>query len=815
MIKQIQTIVSDLNTITNYAKKENLVTEVVDKLDLFTALAEIKDKKLAEKQVTALSSYLLFNQLLFYRIYQKKMESRKGNSPLLELDKITKLEDIQVYFDAITDIDFKSIYRPNILGHIQENKQIIDVLNQAIQAIKLLRAEHITHDLAGRFFHDLIPYEVRKILAAYYTHPNSADLLAGLTIRSWDNAIIDPACGSGTLLVSSYVAKFNLYKETHGYENLKSIHKQFLENDITGLDIMPFASHLSTINLAMQNIEQDTNIVRIASMDSLELAPNLKKTSFVKGKGIEVTGFEKSMQITLTNQVAWSKKRGSVSMDGAGSTFYLRPLDVVIMNPPFSDREKMPKDMRDKLIENSTLRDIAGGNVNLWGYFIALADLLLKKDGKLGAVIPINVARGRATENIRKHLLNNYSCQFIIIPIEDNAFSEGASFKDVLYIAEKRKPRTQDYTAIVTIKVSLKNMKNEEVQGIVNELKECYLSFKEKQGQLFDIRFVKTKELLDYAHNMMPLIGFKTWENSEILDDFLTSVRRKAKGKLIKIDRNIVREGFHASPAGLSELVFITKPTDKSRTEKAFLILRKKDSKSLGVEIKNSSITLNVPISKTKPALRTLTAVSRFNVQDVDYVLFQEPRGFNKVLQLSKWKGDFDWFLQSRNVTDKSSYVVVGRRFRPNSVNTHHFAFCSKKKVVAPDTFKMLDFNTTDEALVQTLILNSSITMANILLFREQTTGGFTDIRESELTSFDVFDFSKLNASEIRELKKASEAFGKKRFPSIGEQYMTSNELRRKLDTVILKSLNFEKDEIDSVLSGVYKAIADELNRKD
>ena len=199
IVRLIERYVKDLNAIIYQIKTEELISEVVDKLDLFSSIGEIKDKETAKKQVINLASYLLFNQLLFYHIYKRK----SGREELPELDEITNVSDLQRYFDRITDIDYQSIYRVNILRHIPNREVVIDTLNEVIKAIKLLRAEHITSDLAGRFFHDLIPYEVRKVLAAFYTHPVAAEILAGLTIDSWDETVIDPACGSGTLLVAA------------------------------------------------------------------------------------------------------------------------------------------------------------------------------------------------------------------------------------------------------------------------------------------------------------------------------------------------------------------------------------------------------------------------------------------------------------------------------------------------------------------------------------------------------------------------------------------------------------------------------------
>jgi len=399
VVNLIGKYVIDLNSVIYQIKTDELVAEVVDKLDLFCSIGEISDEKTAKNQVVNLASYLLFNQLLFYHIYKRKTQDNR----LDELHEIDKVSDIQDFISAITDIDYQPIYQVNILGHIPEKTVAIRTLNEVIKSIKLLRAEHITHDLAGRFFSDLIPFEVRKILAAFYTHPAAAEMLAGLTVESWDEEVIDPACGSGTLLVSAYKKKLELYKKLYGFKDIGKIHKEFVEEDITGIDIMPFAAHIATLNLITQNIEQRTDKVRIAAQDSLSLA-HTTKLAFLTGKGIEISPFTREIQETLFQMSGQKREaKGALAMAGKSKGFYLKPVDVVIMNPPFSDREKMPADMRKKLKKNISLISICGNRVNLWGFFLALADLVLKPEGKIGAVLPINIARGEATDKIRTH----------------------------------------------------------------------------------------------------------------------------------------------------------------------------------------------------------------------------------------------------------------------------------------------------------------------------------------------------------------------------------------------------------------------------
>ncbi len=809
-VKLIGNYATDLNSVVYQIRTDELIAEVVNKLDLFASIGEIKEKEAAKNQVISLASFLLFNQLLFYHVYTKKAKDNE----LPEMEEIESLKDIQNYFDLITAIDYKSIYRTNLLAHIPETKSVLDVINEVIKAIKLLRAEYISHDLAGRFFHDLIPFEVRKILAAFYTHPNSADLLTGLAIDNFDSTVIDPACGSGTLLVSSYKSKKKLYTEANSSANLKKLHKQFLENEITGIDLMPFAAHISTLNLAMQNIEQPTNIVRIASMDSLTLSEKLRNKEFKSGHGLKISGFEHSIQSQLTGSNVIIKKHGAVSAEGKGKGFYLAPSDLVIMNPPFSDREKMPAEMREKINENEVLNRVSGNRVNLWGSFMALSDLLLKTNGKVAAVIPINIARGEATKKIRQYMLKNYSLQYLVKPLEDEAFSEGSSFKDVLFIGRKRKPLPGDYTEIVTIKTSIKSLPPEAVSGLISRIRNSYEKKEPLNTGTVETEFLETVKLAQYENNLMPIIGFLSTSNKKVLDNFLTRVRERAGKKLMKLSSSMISEGFHASPSGLSELVFITKPLDSSRIERAFLIAESENEKEVSVKIKGLNESFPVARSKLKPALRTLTAVKSMDASNTDYVLIDPPDNFRTILNLSKWEGSFDWPKHRENVRKKTSNVVVGRRFRPNSKNTHHFAFYSEKGILSPHTFKLINFKDIAEAKIQVLILNSTLTMANILSFREQTTGGFTDIMESELVLFDIFDTAKLPNSTKAVLLNLFNDISDSEFPSILDQYISTDEKRLKLDVGILSALGFNEEEAREMLFPLYDAIIAELKTK-
>jgi hypothetical protein len=147
---------------------------------------------------------------------------------------------------------------------------------------------------------------------------------------------------------------------------------------------------------------------------------------------------------------------------------------------------------------------------------------------------------------------------------------------------------------------------------------------------------------------------------------------------------NLVMEGFHASPAGLSQLTFITRETSTDRTKRAFLILKKEDENNIEAIVKDSNLTFQIPKSSLLPALRTLTSANSFYVdRDKDYFVREHFKGFESLLTFSKWKDKkgVNWDLIRKEASEKATNLALTRRFRPNSANTHFYAFVSDKKI--------------------------------------------------------------------------------------------------------------------------------------
>lgn len=130
------------------------------------------------------------------------------------------------------------------------------------------------------------------------------------------------------------------------------------------------------------------------------------------------------------------------------------------------------------------------------------------------------------------------------------------------------------------LKKSLSEISLEDAEEIVEKIREI----RPKVGLVysndnFEMYFVSYRDILANRENLMPFIWSSRVSTVLTFERFLSLIKERAKDKLVKIKKEQLMDGFHTSPKGLSEIVYITRPIDKSRISRAFLILEKEGKK--------------------------------------------------------------------------------------------------------------------------------------------------------------------------------------------------------------------------------------------
>ncbi|MEM2935927.1 MAG: hypothetical protein QW231_01975, partial [Candidatus Bathyarchaeia archaeon] len=102
------------------------------------------------------ATYLLINQILFYHVLSRTDQ----RYPSIDETKIGRPGDLARYFNEVLKVDYTSTFGFDVASRLPENAT--EVVRKVIKVVNALAPEKIRHDVLGKVFHELIPFEVRK-----------------------------------------------------------------------------------------------------------------------------------------------------------------------------------------------------------------------------------------------------------------------------------------------------------------------------------------------------------------------------------------------------------------------------------------------------------------------------------------------------------------------------------------------------------------------------------------------------------------------------------------------------------------------------
>ena len=329
--------------------------------------------------------------------------------------------------------------------------ELLSILCKAANELVKTRLAQI-HELAGEVFQKLIVD--RKYVKANYTLPTSAALLSTLVCPELPDGrlpkVADFACGTGSLLNGVYKRVQRLYEQQGGKDSA-DIHKEMLENNLAGSDIMPNATHLTFASLASAQPEIPLGATRVITA--------------LYGKQPDDTYAVGALELLERELLLPTMDTEAVQLGGSGNAsvevkraFQHGEFDIVIQNPPFtrpeadsnrgvrktvfqgSNRaESDAKAMRAALASGKTR--VASGSAGLGSYFVELADRMLKKDGKMGMILPVTCLSSSTWQKVRDMWATEYR-DVIVVTIAkalagDCAFSADSRMAECIVVATK------------------------------------------------------------------------------------------------------------------------------------------------------------------------------------------------------------------------------------------------------------------------------------------------------------------------------------------------------------------------------------------
>ena len=183
----------------------------------------------------------------------------------------TPAEDLLLAWQRILDMDYRPVFglARDVLLHLTRHTRRTTGLDQAVRGIAHDAgdiAETYTDmgmDYAGELFNQVMGNQAAD--GAYFTRPAPAVLMAELVAsvlgdnddwteqETWRRSTaFDPACGSGTLLVSLAAAfKRRAHAQGAGAQTLARMHRYLVEEGLVGLDINPVSLQLAGAQLTL------------------------------------------------------------------------------------------------------------------------------------------------------------------------------------------------------------------------------------------------------------------------------------------------------------------------------------------------------------------------------------------------------------------------------------------------------------------------------------------------------------------------------------------------------------------------------------
>ncbi|TKX83724.1 type I restriction endonuclease subunit M, partial [Halorubrum sp. SS5] len=238
------------------------------------------------------TAYIILNRTLFARIAEDKeivghtRLSSRGMADELELDEAHPyLDALMDTYDRIDD-HYPDLYELGIFDwwwvgkdkrgqfsktERRKQRDLEDDLNyslsKVLKRLNRFNFEYVNRAILGHVYEDYLPKQERKELGEYYTPLEVVQFMLDSVDYSSNEGIgrkkvLDPACGSGTFLtevterlIQHFLQKFNK-TSVHELdaEEARTILERIEEN-VYGIDINPFAPHISQINLLFRTID--------------------------------------------------------------------------------------------------------------------------------------------------------------------------------------------------------------------------------------------------------------------------------------------------------------------------------------------------------------------------------------------------------------------------------------------------------------------------------------------------------------------------------------------------------------------------------
>lgn len=258
----------------------------------------------------------------------------------------------------------------------------------------------VTSDIVGTIYNTYVDRKAKKEKGQYYTPSEIVHYMLdrvgytpGAEIIGPNRRLIDPACGSGSFLVTAAQRLVAAYRAQISDDDPLPILEHVRES-LYGFDLNPFACYLAEVNLLIQVLD-------------------LVKLAFDRNQRVRLERFHIYNEDALASPSAmFSYGRSQVGLAEesaeadqikrrAPGTKYANGFAYVVANPPYG--AKISDDYKATLRESWS--EVFYGQPDTYVFFFALAVKLLSSRGRMAFITPNTYLMGRNSALLRRLLL--------------------------------------------------------------------------------------------------------------------------------------------------------------------------------------------------------------------------------------------------------------------------------------------------------------------------------------------------------------------------------------------------------------------------
>ncbi len=356
--------------------------------DLATAMGLSVDRN--ERDICKIAALLVANACLLHR----RLADVAHMGWLDDLARVSgdeyPAEALVRDWEKILEQDYKPVFEPAVavLATLPRRRFVSHALcilaecaNRTATSLSELGYDH-----AGPLYHRILPNAAAT--GSYYTNNISALLLARLAISEdfveWNDTeqvnrlrIMDPACGTGTLLMAALQVMKSRVREARqmSEDDMAGFHKALVENVIYGLDINRYAVQMAACNLTLGAPTVD---YRRINLFTLKHGP--QPDGEVKAGSLEILGAAEDADslASLVRPLATRLGLGATQVSDEETELPTGNLDLVIMNPPFTNNVKRGRQYTSEQVRQ------------MQQYELSLRDHLSQSDHEAGQVVNVN-----------------------------------------------------------------------------------------------------------------------------------------------------------------------------------------------------------------------------------------------------------------------------------------------------------------------------------------------------------------------------------------------------------------------------------------